>query len=470
MRHLGILFPYLLSIAVLSGCGGGNGSSSSPPPPVLASIAVTPAKGTLELGSNQTFTATGTLTDNSTEDVTQKATWSSNDTTVLLLNNSAGRIGVANTRGPGMATVTAAVGSIKGTTQATVVRPTPKFLYASNGGAITAFQVAPATGVLTAIGAPDTTASGSLAVTRDSKFLYVGEGAAGVPGGYVSARAIQADGSLAQIPGSPFPFVDGVGGVVAHPTANFLFVSTQVGVTVAAYDPTSGVPTSASTVKVGDSSVAAVVPNGSRLYFYQAFFDYPTGGWQIAGFSVDSANEALSELPSGSIQTQPHDCFDPEVPNYYPAAVAVDPTGKFLYVAIASGNTICVSSSVDAYSIDPVSGAMTQIPGAQAGTVPVSVAVEASGRFLYVANNVSSSVSAFAINPDTGTLTEVAGSPFGTATPPSFVVADPSGLFLYVGTGTDILGFTIDQVTGALKANPSATASVGNVPFIVVTH
>jgi 6-phosphogluconolactonase (cycloisomerase 2 family) len=476
-----MLFTSLLAIAVLSSCGGGNGGASSPPSPVLASIALTPASGTLELGSNQTFTATGTLTDNTTRDVTQTATWSSSDTTVLLLNNSAGRIGVANTRGPGMATVTAAVGSIMGTTQATVVRPTPRFLYASNvtttSGAITAFRVDPTTGALTAIGTPDTTAStrSSLAVTRDSKFLYVAEGSPGVPDGYVSARAIQADGSLAQIPGSPFPFVDGVGGVVAHPTANFLFVSTQVGVTVAAYDPISGIPTTVSTVKVGDSSVAAAAPNGSRLYFYQAFYDYPTGGWQIAGFSVNSANEALSELPSGSIQTYPHDCFDPQVPNYYPKAVAVDPTGKFLYVAIASGDTICVSSSVDAYSIDPVSGAMTQIPGSPftAGTVPVSVAAEASGRFLYVANNISSSVSAFAINPDTGTLTEIAGSPFGTASPPSFVVADPSGLFLYVGTASGILGFTIDQATGALQTNPGANApgSAGNdVVYIAVTH
>ena len=378
-------------------------------------------------------------------------------------------------------TVTAAVGSIKGTTQATVARPTPRFLYAaSNGsnGAITAFRVDPTTGSLTAIGTPYSTTNNpvSLAVTRDSKFLYVAENS-----GYLSARAIQADGSLLPVLGSPFPNPDSPTGVVAHPTADFLYVSRQAGVTVYGYDPASGTPTiTSSVVTAGNSQLAAIAADGS--HFYQTVFVFGGNQDQIAGFSVDSASGALSTLPSGPVLLW-GPCPNPEVINYVPRQVALDPAGKFLYVAIEGGfqPAYCPSYSFPGYSIDPASGAMTEMPGSPfaAGENPASVAVEASGRFLFVGNvgglsisggEASVGVAVYSINPDTGVPTEVAGSPFATASNPAFLVADPSARYLYVGTGSGILGFTIDQTTGALVANPGATVAVGNVQFIVVTH
>src|SRR5215472_8545622 len=118
--------------------------------PTLVSVAVTPANPALELGANQSFVATGTLTDGTTQDLTQGATWASSDAAVLRINNAAGRVGVGNTRGPGAATVTATMGPVTGTTVATVTRRTPKFLYSANGtlDTVSAFRVDPATGAL----------------------------------------------------------------------------------------------------------------------------------------------------------------------------------------------------------------------------------------------------------------------------------------------------------------------------------
>ena len=83
----------ILATAIFPSCGS---SSSSPPnKPTLQSIAVSPANPQLALGASQQFTATGKLTDGSTQDLTQTATWSSSDTTVMLVNNSAGRVGLA---------------------------------------------------------------------------------------------------------------------------------------------------------------------------------------------------------------------------------------------------------------------------------------------------------------------------------------------------------------------------------------
>lgn len=484
MRCLRSLLAAFPAIAMLCSCGGGDADKSAPASPVLASIRVIPADGTVDLGFDQTFTAIGTLTDNTTQDVTQTATWSSSDYTVLFLNNAAGRVGVANTRGPGVATVTAAVGSIKGTTQLTVVRPTPKFLYAGNtavtynSGGITAYSVNSATGALTAIGTPYTTGAQpvSLALSRDSKFLYVAEPDTNLVAGYLSVRAIQADGSLVHVTGSPFPIANAPAGMVAHPTADFLYLSTAAGITVEAYDRISGTPTTVSSGGGRGSNYGAITPDGSR--FYETFFDYDQFAWGVAGFSVDRTSGVLSELPGDPIYLNIPRCFNPEIPNPSPSATALDPAGKFLYVSIGGGDAFyCPSRSIYAYSIDATSGVITQIPGSPftAGITPFSVAAEASGRFLFVANGSSNSVSAYSIDPDTGVLTEVAGSPFPTPAAPFFVVADPSAMYLYVGTAPGIVGFTIDQTTGELRTNPGATVAPDSDPrnyvtYIAVTH
>lgn len=88
-------------------------------------------------------------------------------------------------------------------------------------------------------------------------------------------------------------------------------------------------------------------------------------------------------------------------------SVAVDPTGQFVYVANLGSN------DVSAYRMD-AAGALTGVAGSPftAGTNPMSVAVDPMGKFVYVANLNSSNVSAYSIDGATGVLTEIAGSPF----------------------------------------------------------
>ena len=65
--------------------------------PVIQSIAIDPTNAQLELGANQNFTATGTLPDGTTMDLTQFVAWSSGDQTVLRVNMTGGRLGLGNT-------------------------------------------------------------------------------------------------------------------------------------------------------------------------------------------------------------------------------------------------------------------------------------------------------------------------------------------------------------------------------------
>lgn len=450
-------YSTILATAMFSCCGG----SSSSPPPKLQSVEVSPANPQLALSANQQFTATGRFTDGSTQDLTQTSTWSSSDSTVMLVNNSGGRIGVGNTRGPGTAKISASNGTVTGTTTVTVTRHTPAFLYAANqgGNTISAFTVNPTTGALTAIsGSPFSTPTGdtSIAVSRDFRFLY----AADFGLNQISAFSVNSDGSLSPLLGTPFPVGNGPVSVVTHPTADFLYVSNQGSGELTAFviDPEL---TSSSSVSIGNAPLfGAITSDGTR--FYQTVSALA----QIAAFTVSATDGSLTPISGSPFST-----------GFFPRTIAVDPAGKFLYATISS-SSMGTSTAVYAYTIDATSGALTAVPGSPfaAGENPVSAAEDVSGRFLFVANNANTtngnSVSAFSIDPSTGVLTPVSGSPFAASPSPLFVAVDPSGQYVYVGLGSNpgIAAFVINQSTGALTPMAGSPFPGNNVWSIATTY
>jgi YD repeat-containing protein len=87
--------------------------------PSLSSIAVTPANPTVPKGLSQQFTATGTYSDNSTEDLSAFAAWASSQTTVATINST----GLATTLAQGNTSISATLGSVAGSTTLTVSPP-----------------------------------------------------------------------------------------------------------------------------------------------------------------------------------------------------------------------------------------------------------------------------------------------------------------------------------------------------------
>jgi 6-phosphogluconolactonase (cycloisomerase 2 family) len=63
------------------------------------------------------------------------------------------------------------------------------------------------------------------------------------------------------------------------------------------------------------------------------------------------------------------------------------------------------SGDVSMYTINATTGALTSIGTIAAGTLPKSVAVDPSGKFAYVANNFSNSISMYTVDATTGALT-----------------------------------------------------------------
>jgi hypothetical protein len=88
----------------------------------LSSIAITPANPSIIKGATQQFTATGTYSDSSTQNLTASVTWTSGTTTVATINAA----GLATGVGAGTSSITASLGGI--TSPADVLTVTPATL------------------------------------------------------------------------------------------------------------------------------------------------------------------------------------------------------------------------------------------------------------------------------------------------------------------------------------------------------
>jgi uncharacterized protein YjdB len=109
----------LVCLSLFSGCGAGSlgpGVGGPGPSRSLVSIAIAPANAALLLGTLQQFTATGTYSDHSSQDLTDSVTWSSSDISVASIAGG----GLATALTLGSVTVSAASGSVTGSTTVNV--------------------------------------------------------------------------------------------------------------------------------------------------------------------------------------------------------------------------------------------------------------------------------------------------------------------------------------------------------------
>ena len=86
----------------------------------LVSIAITPANPSIVKGTGKQFTATGTYSDTTTQNLTGTVTWTSSTTGVATISNAAGSQGLATSVAAGSTTITATSGSISGSTTLSV--------------------------------------------------------------------------------------------------------------------------------------------------------------------------------------------------------------------------------------------------------------------------------------------------------------------------------------------------------------
>jgi 6-phosphogluconolactonase len=145
-----------------------------------------------------------------------------------------------------------------------------------------------------------------------------------------------------------------------------------------------------------------------------------------------------------------------------PSFVAVSPSHKFLYAITERAARRDGTGSLSSYSIDPATGALKRINHVLAhGNTTAHLVVDATGKWLLVANYGSGSVAAFALKPD-GSIGEEAdfkqheGSSVNAhrqmGPHPHEVVLSADNRFLYVpDLGLDkVFVYALDSATGKL--------------------
>lgn len=277
----------------------------------------------------------------------------------------------------------------------------------------------------------------------NDRFLYVLNGNSAD----VSAFAIEEDGSLTPVPGSPFA----VGG--APPDQSYSIETTTKGYLYVSHVPYSGTPSVLVHRIESDGSLvfAASVPGfyGQELLTNHAgtlLFAFFGGELTAAAIEPDGL---LSPVPSGhgvaleglSLAVSPDDS------RLFASSRTVSPEGLF-------------DATLHAFEILP-GGALVSLgepffPAHEPSSTPIprELVVTPDGRTLYLSTRVQSSldyVSAVAVDP-TGALADVPGSPYptdGTASNKSLVISRDGTLLYEVDEAGTITRFSV-QPDGTL--------------------
>lgn len=332
----------------------------------------------------------------------------------------------------------------------------------SDSNDISAYATDPESGTLTQIAGSPFNVNGppasdpqakSVAVDPTGKFAYAAEFNGNGNNGSVGAFTInQLTGALTLTSGSPFTVGNRAQTAVVDPSGSFVYVTTPGSDSIFGFSINRAtgnlVALSGSPFSTGSPTSpwgAAIDPSGRYLCITKQ------AAKQVASFSIDTLTGNLAQVsvvPTGASAV----------------SVAIDPSGRFVYVA---------ATLIYAYTLSPA-GILNAIPGSPftAGESPQSVAVDPSGRFVYTANGGTNDVSGFVIDQNTGALTNIPNSPFPAfAQMPQAVSVDPSGSFVYVadaGAGNGASGFTLDQSSGALTPIFSSPFPTDSVPSFVV--
>jgi 6-phosphogluconolactonase len=298
--------------------------------------------------------------------------------------------------------------------------PSNKFLYVANklSNNVSAFTVDAKSGALTEIAAsPFAVGSAPVALAVDplGKFVYV----ANQTSNSLSVFALDGvSGALTPASGSPFPTAMSPNSVAVDPLGRFVYVPNFVvpqaygslDSNVSAYsvdrtgDTLHTVP--GSPFSVNAPVYATVDPSGKFLY---VSVDSSSILFGINGYNIDGTTGALEGLVSDNMY-----------PLGKPSATAFDPTGTFFYAL--DDRPLAGGYDIVAYAVVNANGQFGSLPGAAspftAGPYPLALAIDPSGKFIYTSNFLGNNVSAYSIDAATGNLTQIPGSPFAAGASP----------------------------------------------------
>ena len=382
---------------------------------------------------------------------------------IYVTNNSDGNISAFSVGAGGslspLSTPTFSTGS--GATSSPgipAIDPTGSFLYVPNSGdgTISIFSIAPATGLLTAVGSPVSTGAGSLptmvAITPSNKFLYVTDGAVGHntivgftigTGGALSGATTGSPYATGNLPQGLAIDINGVSLVVANQNDDSL--------TYYSIDSTTGKLTAGQTVQTREvpffvnflASTAAPTIGPATVEAANAGNATPGTG-SVSSYTVNASTGAITTAASSPTTTL--DGND---------QVATSASGKFFYTASSTGKKL------DGFTLDASSAALggfSTNPTSLGTTVPAGLVAELEDKYVYAADSFGANVTTFNTSSTTGLTPNSTSGPIAGI---NTIAGDSQGIFL-VALGSNLLeSAIINQATGAAGNGP-ITAQAGN--------
>jgi len=513
------------SVTITATVGTISGSTGlTVTPATLVSIAVSPSNPGIANGTSQQFAAIGIYTDNSTHDVTTSVAWGSSDINVATISNALGCNGLATALGQGIATITAALGSVSGSTGLTVTPATlvsiaviPANPAIANGtnqqfaaiGTYTDNSTQPLTTSVSwnssnsavatisnasgSNGLTSAVAQGPVTITAILGGVSGSTGLTVTPATLVSIAVTPATASVADGTSQQFT---ATGTYTDGSTQNLTAAATwnSSDTTIASISNAAGSSGLATGLGVGSTSISAAVgtvDSSTVTLTVTADPEYV--------YATNQNGNTVSEYVIGAGGTLTS--IGTVAAGSEPNAVAIDPTGGFVYVAnwsgaslsqyaigtggmltalgtIASGNepaSVTVGptgqyvyaanladNTVSQYTIG-TGGVLTSLGTVAAGSSPISVTVDPTGHYAYVANENSSNVSEYAIGAG-GALTSIGLAPTGNS--PQYVTVDATDRYAYVANWSDN---TVSEYTIGAGGTLTAIGAIatGNCPETV---
>jgi 6-phosphogluconolactonase (cycloisomerase 2 family) len=288
---------------------------------------------------------------------------------------------------------------------AVAVDPAGQFAYVSNKTSNNVFRYTlnPSTGALTSNGQVSFDGGEALSFDTSRRFAY--GGASVTPDGLVNHFSVNSSTGGFTFISRRQASTTRVASMALHPNGRFGYVTNPLTSRVQAVEFNAefgGFFASDSTTALGGLGAQGVTVDPYGRFAYAA----NTTSNTVSTFSVNDETGVLTAVGT------------PVAAGTSPIALAIDPAGKFVYVA----NNSAASNSISVFAINPTTGALSQASVTAApGSNPRAITVEASGKFAYVTYQGSNNVSAFSINPATGALTAI-GAPVAAGTSPVSIV------------------------------------------------
>ena len=354
-----------------------------------------------------------------------------------------------------------------GATNGSSTTPTNDYVYVANAYTTTTTTTmtlagfAVGTGTLTAVpGSPYTLPfyPTAVAVNPANTIVFVAGNSE------ILAYAIQSDGSLSALNSGGAVGYAAVASMDISPDGQWLFALDQNNISLEEFQINSSTG-----VLTQDTPITYPVPSGATVVAQGVKFA-PNGGYLFLALGTAGDVVYPFNTSSGALYV-PLSLSLGAASNNSDNALAVSPDSTLLFIA-RSGP----AGGLAVYTIGS-GGSLAQVNGSPftAGTQPYSVAVNAAGTDVYVANRGSNTISGFSIASG-GSLTVLSGSPCQSGNKVTALAVDSSGDYLLAaanGGSPDLTMYSYDSATAGkldfATSDPTGTDPTGPVA-IATTH